>query len=68
MSEPTSVPKRHRDPAESEGAEMLWTGIGMTVVAGIALLAVIFAKRTPEVDKLGSVSAHWIAEHHLDSR
>jgi len=40
----------------------------MTVVAGIALLAVIFAKRTPEVDKLGSVSAHWIAEHHLDSR
>jgi len=47
---------------------MIWTGIGMAVVAGIAFLVVIFARRSVGVDELGSVSSHWIAEHHTDSR
>jgi hypothetical protein len=41
----------------------------MAVAAGIALLVVIFARRSVGVDdELGSVSSHWIAEHHSDSR
>jgi hypothetical protein len=47
---------------------MLWTEIGMALIAAIALLAVILAKRSIDVEDLGSVSAHWIAEHYVDSR
>jgi hypothetical protein len=45
---------------------MLWTGIGMTLVAGIVAMVVILAKRSADVDERGSVSAHWIAEHRVD--
>jgi len=45
---------------------MLW--IEMTLVAGIvALMVVILAKRPADVDDLGSVSDHWIAQHRVDS-
>ena len=47
---------------------MLWIGTAVTLVAGIvALTLVILAKRPADVDKLGSVSDHWIAEHRVDS-
>ena len=47
---------------------MLWIGTAVTLVAGIvALMVVILAKRPPDVDDLGSVSDHWIAQHRVDS-
>jgi hypothetical protein len=47
---------------------MLWIGTAVTLVAGIvALMVVILAKRPADVDKLGSVSNQWIAEHRVDS-
>jgi hypothetical protein len=47
---------------------MLWIGTAVTLVAGIvALLVVIHANRHVNVDELGSVSDHWIAEHRVDS-
>jgi len=46
---------------------MLWLGTAVTLVAGIvALTAVILVKRPVAIDELGSVSAHWIAEHRVD--
>ena len=46
---------------------MLWIGTAVTLVAGIvALLVVILAKRPADVDDLGSVSHHWLAEHRVD--
>ena len=44
---------------------MLWIGIGVTLVAGIVVMTVVFAKHP--ADDLGSVSAHWIAEHRVDA-
>ena len=47
---------------------MLWIGAAVTLVAGIvALMVVILAKRPADVDDLGSVSDHWIAQHRVDS-
>lgn len=46
---------------------MLW--IGLTLVVGvIALRVTILVRRPRDVDELGSVSAHWIAEHRVDSQ
>jgi hypothetical protein len=44
---------------------MFWIGIGLTLLAGMVLIAVILARR-PAHD-LGSVSDRWIAEHRVDS-
>jgi hypothetical protein len=44
---------------------MLWIGTAVTLVAGIIAL-MVSAKRPPKVGDLGSVSDHWIAEHHVD--
>ena len=44
---------------------MFWLGIGVTLVVITALMTVILAKRP--VDDLGSVSAHWVAEHRVDA-
>jgi hypothetical protein len=47
---------------------MVWIGASVTLVAGIvALIVVILAKRPADVDDLGTVSAHWIAQHRADS-
>ena len=55
-----------RDTLDVRGdCRMFWIGIGATLVAGIVVVAVSLAKR-PAHD-LGSVSAHWIAEHRMDS-
>lgn len=43
---------------------MFWMGIGITLVAGTILVALLLAKR-PAHD-LGCVSRHWIAEHNVD--
>jgi len=41
---------------------MLWTAL--TVVVGVVtLLVVIGAQRHADMDDLGSVSDHWIADH-----
>jgi hypothetical protein len=46
---------------------MVWIGTAVTLVAGIvALMVVILAKRPADVDDLGSVSNHWIADHRVD--
>ena len=43
---------------------MLWIETAVTLVAGmVALMVVILAKRPVDVDELGSVSDHWIAQH-----
>ena len=48
---------------------MLWIVTVVTALAGIvALVAVMLVKRSAHDDELGSVSSHWIAEHHVDSR
>ena len=44
---------------------MLWIGIGITVVTCV-VIAVILARHPVDGAELGSVSAHWIAEHHVD--
>jgi hypothetical protein len=44
---------------------MFWIEIGVTLVAGIVVVVLILAKRSTH--DLGSVSDHWIAEHHVDS-
>jgi hypothetical protein len=59
-----------REPVVFHGeCRMLRIGTAVTLVAGIvALLVVILAKkRHVNVDQLGSVSDHWIAEHRVDS-
>jgi hypothetical protein len=44
---------------------MLWTVIAMTLLAGIMVLAVVFARRrSGGVDDLGALSDHWVADHH----
>jgi hypothetical protein len=43
---------------------MLWIEIGVTLLVGIVVTAIILANRP--VGDLGSVSAHWIAEHSVD--
>ena len=42
-----------------------WIGTAVTLVTGIVAMAVILAKRP--ANELGSVSAHWIAAHRVDS-
>ena len=45
---------------------MFWIEIiGVTLVAGIVVMVVVLAKRP--ADDLGSVSAHWIAQHRVDA-
>ena len=47
---------------------MLGIETAVTLVVGIvALIVAILAKRPTDVDELGSVSNHWIADHHVDS-
>jgi hypothetical protein len=47
---------------------MLWIITAVVLVAGIvARLVIIPTKRRVNVDQLGSVSDHWIAEHRVDS-
>ena len=47
---------------------MLWIGMAVTLVAGVvALMVLILVKRPADVDELGPVSDHWIAEHRVDS-
>ena len=43
---------------------MMWIGIGVTLVAAIALLVTILTRRS--ADDLGSVSVHWITEHRAE--
>ncbi len=44
----------------------VWIAIGVTAFAGILGVAVILTKRPVDVDDLGRVSAHWIAQNHDD--
>ncbi len=45
---------------------MRW--IAATVVVGmVAWLVVMLAKQSPHGQELGSVSAHWIAEHRVNA-
>jgi len=46
---------------------MVWIGTALIVVTGaVALMAVVFGKRTVSASQLGSVSDRWIAEHRVD--
>ena len=45
---------------------MFWMAIGATLLAGIVVFVVIICAHLPDGD-LGSVSAHWIAEHRVDA-
>jgi hypothetical protein len=44
---------------------MVWMGIGVTLLVVSILLLVVFGRR-PKQD-LGSVSAHWVMTHRIDS-
>jgi len=44
---------------------MLWMGIGVTSFVVLIMLLVVFGRR-PKRD-LGSVSAHWVMTHRVDS-
>jgi hypothetical protein len=46
----------------------VWIAIGVTAIVGIFGVAVIRTKRPVEVEDLGRVSAHWIAQNQDDSR
>jgi hypothetical protein len=41
-------------------------GLAVTLVTVVAVMRVVFAKRPIAVDKLGSVSDRWIAQHRVD--
>jgi len=41
-------------------------GIAVTLVTVVVLMMVVLAKRPIAVDKLGSVSDRWIAQHRVD--
>lgn len=41
-------------------------GIGVTLIASVVVV-LILATRPADVDDLGSVSDHWIAEHRVDA-
>jgi hypothetical protein len=45
---------------------MIWVGIGTTLVIAVLMLAAVsrFRRRS---DDLGFVSAHWVAQHRVDS-
>jgi hypothetical protein len=45
---------------------MLWIAIGTMLVVAVLLLAVVSLFRRPN-DDLGFVSAHWVAQHRVDS-
>jgi hypothetical protein len=46
---------------------MLWIGTTVALVTYIVVrMVVILVKRPIDVDELGSVSNHWIAEHRVD--
>ena len=51
----------------SRRLQMLWIGIGTTLVTGAVVMAVLLAKRPVDVDELGSVSDHWLAQHRVDA-
>ena len=44
---------------------MLWMGIGVASFIVLIMLLVAFGRR-PKLD-LGSVSAHWVMTHRVDS-
>ena len=46
----------------------VWIPIGVMALAGILGVSVILTKRPVDVDDLGRVTAHWIAQNHDDSR
>jgi hypothetical protein len=47
---------------------MFWIGTALTLVAGIlGLMVVTLSTRPANVDELGSMSYHWLAEHRVDS-
>ncbi len=46
----------------------VWIAIVVTALVGILGVALILAKRPVDVDDLGRVTAHWIAQNHDHSR
>ena len=42
-------------------------GTGVTLIASVVVVVLILAKRPADVDDLGSLSDHWIAEHRVDA-
>ena len=44
---------------------MVWMGIALALVASVAIIAAVVAKRSAA--DLGSVSNHWIAQHRADA-
>jgi hypothetical protein len=48
---------------------MFWIAAAVLLCVGMAaLVAVSRAKRPGDLHDLGSVSAHWVAEHQAESR
>ena len=48
-------------------ADMLWTGIGVSVIVVIVVTAAMLTKYSGRADELGTVSDRWIAQHRVDS-
>ena len=46
---------------------MIWTSIGISLVAVILVLMAILMKRPVDAHELGAVSERWIAQHRVDS-
>ena len=45
---------------------MLWTGIGVSLVAVIVVMVAVLTKRPVGADELVAVSDRWIAQHRVD--
>ena len=52
-------------PQLTENAILWWLGLGVAVIIGVAVLAVIVRK--PKVGDLEPVSSDWIASHKVDA-
>lgn len=46
---------------------MIWTGLGMSLVAVVGVLVAMLRQRPIDTDALGGVSDHWIAQHRGDA-
>ena len=46
---------------------MIWTGLGMSLVAAIGVVVAILRKHPVDAGELGAVSDRWIVQHRVDA-
>jgi cytochrome c biogenesis protein CcdA len=60
----TSEP--HALPGSIVMLQLFSIGLAVTLITVVVLMRIVLARRPIAVDKLGSVSDRWIAQHRVD--